>query len=207
MVVETRGGKRKDNPTKEETRRVKFAKEMSQTTAAEDNDNIEKTTEMTETAEKTSEDSRETTAGTKPTEPTAPTTVVGSEEGNEDGEGSEEENGDGDGAAEGKDDENGGSEEVREEIENVEDKRPEEKESDYMLKEISHTMKHFGRVVKENTLWPLPGFCVPLEDIERLASVEEFVKDDLDERLASVEEFVKDVEKEKDVEKQKQRKK
>ena len=34
---------------------------------------------------------------------------------------------------------------------------------DYMLKEMSHTMKHFGGVVKENTLWPLPGFCVPLE--------------------------------------------
>ncbi|WZY86794.1 hypothetical protein YC2023_033178 [Brassica napus] len=34
---------------------------------------------------------------------------------------------------------------------------------DYMLKEISHTMKHFGGVVKEGTLWPLPGFCVPLE--------------------------------------------
>ncbi|KAL0707020.1 hypothetical protein Bca4012_073446 [Brassica carinata] len=34
---------------------------------------------------------------------------------------------------------------------------------DYMLKEISHTMKHFGGVVKEVTLWPLPGFCVPLE--------------------------------------------
>ncbi|XP_013624224.1 PREDICTED: uncharacterized protein LOC106330269 [Brassica oleracea var. oleracea] len=34
---------------------------------------------------------------------------------------------------------------------------------DYMLKEISHTMKHFGGVVKEKTLWPLPGFCVPLE--------------------------------------------
>lgn len=34
---------------------------------------------------------------------------------------------------------------------------------DYMLKEISHTMKHFGGEVKEKTLWPLPGFCVPLE--------------------------------------------
>ncbi|XP_056864230.1 uncharacterized protein LOC130511322 [Raphanus sativus] len=34
---------------------------------------------------------------------------------------------------------------------------------DYMLKEISHTMEHFGGVVKEKTLWPLPGFCVPLE--------------------------------------------
>ncbi|KAF8110987.1 hypothetical protein N665_0077s0048, partial [Sinapis alba] len=33
----------------------------------------------------------------------------------------------------------------------------------YMLKEISHTMDHFGGVVKANTLWPLPGFCVPLE--------------------------------------------
>ncbi|WZZ34097.1 hypothetical protein YC2023_017498 [Brassica napus] len=37
---------------------------------------------------------------------------------------------------------------------------------DYMLKEISHTMKHFGGVVKENTLWPLSGFCVPLELLE-----------------------------------------
>ncbi|RID53044.1 hypothetical protein BRARA_G00471 [Brassica rapa] len=34
---------------------------------------------------------------------------------------------------------------------------------DYMLKEIFHTMKHFGGVVKEKTLWSLPGFCVPLE--------------------------------------------
>ncbi|XP_013617648.1 PREDICTED: uncharacterized protein At3g43530-like [Brassica oleracea var. oleracea] len=33
----------------------------------------------------------------------------------------------------------------------------------YMLKEISHTMDHFGGSVKENILWPLPGFGVPLE--------------------------------------------
>ncbi|KAF8081115.1 hypothetical protein N665_0906s0004 [Sinapis alba] len=33
----------------------------------------------------------------------------------------------------------------------------------YMLKEISHTMDRFGGMVKANTLWPLPGFCVPLE--------------------------------------------
>ncbi|KAF8100684.1 hypothetical protein N665_0218s0022 [Sinapis alba] len=33
----------------------------------------------------------------------------------------------------------------------------------YMLKEISHTMDHFGGVVKGNALWPLPVFCVPLE--------------------------------------------
>ncbi|KAF8077302.1 hypothetical protein N665_1047s0002 [Sinapis alba] len=33
----------------------------------------------------------------------------------------------------------------------------------YMLRDISHTMDHFGEVVKANTLWPLPGFCVPLE--------------------------------------------
>ncbi|KAL0695583.1 hypothetical protein Bca4012_062763 [Brassica carinata] len=92
MVVETRRGKRKDNPAKEKTRRVKLAKE----TKAEASDNIEKTTEMTVivestgqtretsedskeiTAEKTSEDSREIPAGTEPTEvalETAPTTV------------------------------------------------------------------------------------------------------------------------------------
>ncbi|XP_056863711.1 uncharacterized protein LOC130510975 [Raphanus sativus] len=100
-----------------------------------------------------------------------------------------------------------------------------------MLKEISHTMKHFGRVVKENTLWPLPGFYVPLEDIESIITIKspqestllDVIKmlktmmkllkkvdkkvDDLDERLISVEEFVKDIEKEKDVEKHKQRKK
>ncbi|CAH8362560.1 unnamed protein product [Eruca vesicaria subsp. sativa] len=96
MVVETRGGgKRKDNPTKEETRRVKFAK-----TTAVASDNIEKTTtentrETSEdsreimaektsensreiTAEKTNEDSREITAGTETSEvalETAPTTV------------------------------------------------------------------------------------------------------------------------------------
>ncbi|KAJ4894572.1 hypothetical protein Rs2_21366 [Raphanus sativus] len=34
---------------------------------------------------------------------------------------------------------------------------------DYMLKEISHTMEHFGEVVKEKTLWPLLGFFVLLE--------------------------------------------
>ena len=34
---------------------------------------------------------------------------------------------------------------------------------DYMVKEISHTMDHFGGLVKEKTLWPLPGFCIPLE--------------------------------------------
>ncbi|KAL0713535.1 hypothetical protein Bca4012_020513 [Brassica carinata] len=34
---------------------------------------------------------------------------------------------------------------------------------DYMVKEISHTIDHFGGLVKEKTLWPLPGFCIPLE--------------------------------------------
>ena len=34
---------------------------------------------------------------------------------------------------------------------------------DYMVKEISHTMDHFRGLVKEKTLWPLPGFCIPLE--------------------------------------------
>lgn len=34
---------------------------------------------------------------------------------------------------------------------------------DYMVKEISHTMDHFGGRVREKTLWPLPGFCLPLE--------------------------------------------
>ena len=34
---------------------------------------------------------------------------------------------------------------------------------DYMVKEISHTMDHFGGFVKEKTLWPLQGFCLPLE--------------------------------------------
>ena len=34
---------------------------------------------------------------------------------------------------------------------------------DYMVKEISHTMDHFGGLVKEMTLWPLPGFCIPLQ--------------------------------------------
>ncbi|XP_056843324.1 uncharacterized protein LOC130495815 [Raphanus sativus] len=34
---------------------------------------------------------------------------------------------------------------------------------DYMVKEISHTIDHFGGLVKEKTLWPLPGFCFPLE--------------------------------------------
>lgn len=34
---------------------------------------------------------------------------------------------------------------------------------DYMVKEISHTIDHFGGRVREKTLWPLPGFCLPLE--------------------------------------------
>ncbi|KAF8115994.1 hypothetical protein N665_0024s0019 [Sinapis alba] len=34
---------------------------------------------------------------------------------------------------------------------------------DYMVKEIFHTMDHFGGLVKEKTLWPLPGFCLRLE--------------------------------------------
>ncbi|KAF8105194.1 hypothetical protein N665_0162s0069 [Sinapis alba] len=39
---------------------------------------------------------------------------------------------------------------------------------DYMSKEISHTLNHFEGLVKENTLWPLPGFCVPLEVFRKL---------------------------------------
>ncbi|XP_019101996.1 PREDICTED: uncharacterized protein At3g43530-like [Camelina sativa] len=35
---------------------------------------------------------------------------------------------------------------------------------DNMLEEISHTMRHFKGVVhKEDALWPVPGFCIPLE--------------------------------------------
>ncbi|XP_010499860.1 PREDICTED: uncharacterized protein At3g43530-like [Camelina sativa] len=35
---------------------------------------------------------------------------------------------------------------------------------DNMLEEISHTMRHFkGVVKKEDALWPVPGFCIPLE--------------------------------------------
>ncbi|KAG2329966.1 hypothetical protein Bca52824_001146 [Brassica carinata] len=44
---------------------------------------------------------------------------------------------------------------------------------DYMVKEISHTIDHFGGLVKEKTLWPLPGFCIPLEpqDIDSILPV------------------------------------
>lgn len=41
---------------------------------------------------------------------------------------------------------------------------------DYMVKEISHTMDHFGRLVKEKTLWPLPSLCIPLEVTNRILS-------------------------------------
>ncbi|CAN6852830.1 unnamed protein product [Brassica oleracea] len=34
---------------------------------------------------------------------------------------------------------------------------------DYMLKEISHTMSHFEGEVKEGVIWPIPGFCIPME--------------------------------------------
>ncbi|KAF8047164.1 hypothetical protein N665_3173s0006 [Sinapis alba] len=34
---------------------------------------------------------------------------------------------------------------------------------DYMMKEISHTMAHFGGEVKEGVIWPIPGFCIPME--------------------------------------------
>ncbi|KAF8116367.1 hypothetical protein N665_0019s0045, partial [Sinapis alba] len=34
---------------------------------------------------------------------------------------------------------------------------------EHMLKEISHTMEHFGGVVKEGVIWPIPGFCIPME--------------------------------------------
>lgn len=34
---------------------------------------------------------------------------------------------------------------------------------EYMLSQISHTMDNFKGVVNENRLWPIPGFCIPLE--------------------------------------------
>ena len=34
---------------------------------------------------------------------------------------------------------------------------------DHMLEEIEHTMTHFGGTVKEGVLWPVPGFCIPME--------------------------------------------
>ncbi|KAF8104130.1 hypothetical protein N665_0178s0015 [Sinapis alba] len=34
---------------------------------------------------------------------------------------------------------------------------------EHMLEEISHTMEHFGGVVKEGVIWPIPGFCIPME--------------------------------------------
>ncbi|KAL1197916.1 hypothetical protein V5N11_005400 [Cardamine amara subsp. amara] len=33
---------------------------------------------------------------------------------------------------------------------------------DHMLREIKHTMNHFNGTVK-GTLWPIPGFCIPME--------------------------------------------
>ncbi|KAF8117460.1 hypothetical protein N665_0010s0037 [Sinapis alba] len=41
---------------------------------------------------------------------------------------------------------------------------------DFMVKEISHTMDHFGGLVKEKTLWPLLGFYLPLEISNRTLS-------------------------------------
>ncbi|XP_023636041.1 uncharacterized protein At3g43530-like [Capsella rubella] len=35
---------------------------------------------------------------------------------------------------------------------------------EHMLKSISHTMRHFDGVVeKEGAIWPVPGFCIPME--------------------------------------------
>lgn len=32
-----------------------------------------------------------------------------------------------------------------------------------MMKEIAHTMAHFDGEVKEGVIWPIPGFCLPME--------------------------------------------
>ncbi|KAG2298918.1 hypothetical protein Bca52824_035390 [Brassica carinata] len=160
MVVETRRGKRKDNPAKEKTRRA--------------SNNIEKTTEMTVTVEstgqtretsedsreitveKTSEDSREIPAGTEPTEvalETAPTTVnkgtagpsppappatpaigthSGDEENDDDNEGSEENGGSEDEASEdeGSEEENGDGVEKDDDNEGSEDENGDGVEKD-----------------------------------------------------------------------------
>ncbi|KAL0846048.1 hypothetical protein Bca101_019294 [Brassica carinata] len=34
---------------------------------------------------------------------------------------------------------------------------------DYMLRQISNTMSHFDGEVKEGVIWPVPGFCIPME--------------------------------------------
>lgn len=34
---------------------------------------------------------------------------------------------------------------------------------DYMLRQISNTMSHFDGEVKEGVIWPVPGFCLPME--------------------------------------------
>ncbi|XP_023638851.1 uncharacterized protein LOC111830600 [Capsella rubella] len=35
---------------------------------------------------------------------------------------------------------------------------------EHMLKLIAHTMRHFDGVVeKERSIWPVPGFCIPVE--------------------------------------------
>ncbi|KAF8116101.1 hypothetical protein N665_0022s0031 [Sinapis alba] len=44
---------------------------------------------------------------------------------------------------------------------------------DYMMKEISHAMAHFGGEIKEGVIWPILGFCIPMEDIENILSVSE----------------------------------
>ncbi|KAF8114658.1 hypothetical protein N665_0035s0037 [Sinapis alba] len=44
---------------------------------------------------------------------------------------------------------------------------------EHMLKEISHTMEHFGGVVKEGVIWPIPGFCIPMEDIQNILRASE----------------------------------
>lgn len=31
---------------------------------------------------------------------------------------------------------------------------------EHMLREILHTMSHFGGVVKKGVIWPIPSFCI-----------------------------------------------
>ncbi|CAD5318384.1 unnamed protein product [Arabidopsis thaliana] len=48
---------------------------------------------------------------------------------------------------------------------------------DYMLGTISHTVNHFNGSVtnKEKYIWPVPGFCLPIEAIPQLR--EKFIED------------------------------
>ncbi|CAN7057781.1 unnamed protein product [Brassica oleracea var. botrytis] len=86
MVVETRGGgKRKDNPTKEEVRKVKFVKTVSDNIEKTATENVEstgtaKTTEIVDSREKTTDVSTEVTTDVS----TEKTTDVSAEKTSED---------------------------------------------------------------------------------------------------------------------------